>query len=628
MNPNSAETKRNFPRQQLFYVVWGSLLLSTLMPVKSVIHWYEELQRSQGIRITGPINASASQVISLIRQNLPSFCWQLLAIVSRALFKWLLVAGIFWLFLSRLSLPRRFYNCCEGTVNKIKTASRGNLLTIAFLATLLITCALSYRIHWFFPDYPDNVVQLYQAKLFKQGKLSIPPPPNGREFFWYPLIIKRADRWYPRYEPGHPFMLMLGLLIGMPWLVNPILGCLSIIMLYKLGLEIYGEDTARLGLVLLLFSPFFLTVSSGFLNNASAMLFSLAGIYYFVKTVKYPSLLYPLLSGLFLGAVANVRPFTGFLIALPLGVYLLYLFFKQPRRLALKISAACLGLAVTISVLLYYNYLTNGHPLLFGQTAMIMDGNFKTLGFGKALYGITHTPFRAAVRLLEKLNQLNFSLFGWPIPSLAFIFFFFLPRFEKNRWDYLFLAIILCLVTGYYFFFALKVRYLYALTPLLVLLTARGMMGLFQLLKGFGWGERGIKSAVYALIPVFFGYMVYTCILPQLTPSGKQKHRLYRLVKQKQIHNAIIFLPSGFSGWGIYGQGFVHNDPEFKGDVLYAHYRGKNNIKLMQQYPNRRYYFFDLRPDDSYRFLEIKPGDYSTSKQPPLPNNHSADKRQ
>lgn len=612
----SSNSKSNFfSWRRLFYIIWGGLLLTTLVPVKSIIHWYEVLQQTHGSQITGPISAGASEIIPFIKQNISSFCLQLTALSVRVLFKWLLAIGIFCLFLTKISLPQGFYKWCEGLNNKIKTVSRKKLLVVALLVTLLITCALSYRIHWFFPDYPDNVVQLYQANLFKQGKLSIIPPPDAYEFFWYPLIIHHSDRWWPQYTPGHAFLLMLGLFINLPWLVNPILGGLSIVILYKLGLEVYGEDTARLGLVLLLFSPFFLTVSSGFLNNASAMLFSLFGIYYFIKTVKYPSLLYPFLSGLFLGAIANIRPFTGFLIALPLGIYLLYLFLKQPRLFAPRIMTICLGLACTISILLYYNYLTNGHPLLFGQKVMIGESS-TTVGFGKAMYGITHTPFRAAVRLLAKLNQLNFSLFGWPIPSLTFVFLFFLPRFRKNRWDYLFLAIILCMVAGYYSFFALKLRYLYALIPLLVLLSARGIMGLFQLFRESGLGERRIKSAAYALAPIFICYMVYTSILPQLTPSGKSKHLVYRLVKQKDVHNAIVFLPPGFSGWGIYGQGFVHNDPEFKGDVIYAVHRGEDNIKLMRQHPERSYYFFNREPDGSHTFKEIKPSDSLLPDQP------------
>ncbi len=596
-------------RQLLFYVAWGGLLLATLIPVKSIIHWYGNFQLIQGSQVTRPISAGASEIIFLIKQHLPGFSLQLTALTSRALFKWLAVVMFFGLFLCKFTLPDWIYKCCEGLRHKIKTVSAKKLSVVIILLTLIITCFLSYRIHWFFPDYPDNVVQLYQAKLFRQGKLYIDTPQNGREFFWYPLIIHGATRWWPQYTPGHPFLLMLGLFMGLPWLVNPILACISLIILYKLALEIYGKDTARLGLVLMLLSPLFLTVSSGFLNNASTMLFSILSIYYFIKTVKYRSVTYPLLCGLFIGVIANIRPLTGVLIALPLGTYLIYLFFKQPRSFASKILLACFGMTCTISILLYYNYITNGHPLLFATKVMV--GEHLSLGFGKTMYGITHTHFRAMVRLLEKLNQLNFSLFGWPIPSFSFVFLFFLPHFKKNRWDYLFLSIILTMVTGYYFFFALKVRYLYALTPLLVLLTARGIMEAFQLLKKLNFDDRRIKSAAYALVPIFIGYMVCTSIIPQLTPSGKSKHLVYRLVKQKKIHNAIVFLPSGFGGWGIYGQGFVHNDPEFKGDVVYAVDRQKNNIKLMKQYPKRSYYFFNRYPDGSHQFKEITPAAYS-----------------
>ncbi len=595
------------------YIAWFGLLVSTFIPIKSMINWYEVMYRAQVGQIKGPINAGASEILSIIRNNLGAFFLHLTALGSRSLFKWTLICFIFVLFLSGiLKLPVWLYNFWDRLIYRLRNISPKRLLISILLLTIITTALLSYQAHWFYPDYPDNVVQLYQAKLFKEGKLSIDPPPFGIDFFWYPLIITNADRWYPRYEPGHAIMLMLGLFFGAAWLVNPILGALSLVIAYKLGREVYDGDTALLGLVLLFISPFFLTVSSGFLNNATSMFFSILGIFYFVKTIKYPKLSYPFLCGLFLGAIANVRPFTAFLVALPLGMYMLYLLFKEPKVIFPKMTAVCIGLSITISMLLYYNYLQNGHPLLFGQTAMI-GKKLTTLGFGKSLYGINNTPFRSGVRLLGKLNGLNFSLSGWPIPSLAFIFLFFWPGFydnKKKNWDYLFLAVILTMIAGYYFFFALKVRYLYDLAPLLLLLSARGIFYLYKKLEKAGFTEFKIKQAIYAIAPIFIVYMLYTSIIPQLHPNGKHKHLIYRLVTQKDIHNAIIFLPPGFSGWGIYGRGFVHNDPEFKGDVIYAHNRGKDNKRLMEYYPGRSYYFFDLKDNDEYTFSEIKPENY------------------
>ncbi len=67
-----------------------------------------------------------------------------------------------------------------------------------------------------------------------------------------------AERWYSQYPPGHPFFLMLGLLIGAPWIINPIFAALSAILLYKCALLYYGVREARLSTLLYCVSPFVL----------------------------------------------------------------------------------------------------------------------------------------------------------------------------------------------------------------------------------------------------------------------------------------------------------------------------------------------------------------------------------
>jgi hypothetical protein len=599
---SKAQHKRIF-----LYLVWIILFGITLIPVQSILDWYNH---ELGIRTWQPLHPHVIETLFFIAKNLKSLFMALFPCTVKISLQWLLAGALFWLFLRKLKLPNWLFKVLDNTANKIATCQRKYFLIISFAAIILITCLLSYLINQFIPHYyPDNVVQFYQAKLFKSGRLYIDPPQHGF-FFEYPMMIKTSTRWYPQYAPGYPFLLMLGLFAGMPWLVNPLLGAFSGIILYKLALEVYDEKTARLGIILLIISPFFLSISSQFYNHAASMLFCLLFIYYFVKSTKYPGYISPFLSGLFLGAAANTRPLTSLSIGLPLGIYGLYLIIKHPREFAKKLLPMVLGLAIAISVLLTYNYLTNGHPLLFGQTVRMRadyGNDAKLIGFGKASYGIIHTPFRAFVRMSNKLNKLNEKLFGWPIPSLLFVFLFFLPYRKRIKWDYLFLAVVFSLLGMYFCFFSVKVRYFYALVPLFILLTARGIHEIRQSLQQRGIPINQVNSACYVAALLGIIFMIHTRIIPQLTPGGKQRNILYNIVREKGIEHAVIFVGScgeDLTGWR---KGLAQSNPDFDGPIIYAHNHCEHNIKLMEQYPDRDYYLFTSFDDGSYIFKRIVP---------------------
>ena len=60
------------------------------------------------------------------------------------------------------------------------------------------------------------------------------PSPPFREFFDYAHMINDG-RWYCQYPPGHSLLLVPGVWLGVPWLVNPILGGLSVYGVFLLG---------------------------------------------------------------------------------------------------------------------------------------------------------------------------------------------------------------------------------------------------------------------------------------------------------------------------------------------------------------------------------------------------------
>ena len=85
--------------------------------------------------------------------------------------------------------------------------------------------------------------------------------------------------------------------------------------------------------------------------------------------------------------------------------------FYLPRFALLAVAAG----AVT-SLVLFYNSLTNGNPLLFGYVVKYGAGH--EIGFGHSAWGEGHTPLKGIVFSGHDLNMLNRFLFEWPIPAL------------------------------------------------------------------------------------------------------------------------------------------------------------------------------------------------------------------
>ncbi len=76
---------------------------------------------------------------------------------------------------------------------------------------VFVFCNLfSYFVFNHIPHVHDEIDYLFQAKLFRSGRL-FAPSPCAKEAFDFPHMINNG-RWYSQYTPGYPFLLTLGLI--------------------------------------------------------------------------------------------------------------------------------------------------------------------------------------------------------------------------------------------------------------------------------------------------------------------------------------------------------------------------------------------------------------------------------
>jgi hypothetical protein len=145
------------------------------------------------------------------------------------------------------------------------------------------------------PHVQDSVTYLFQAQTLARGALTAPAPPlagpDGSAHFAQEFLLVRDGRWFGKYPPGYPALLAVGVLVGAPWLVNPLLAAATIPLLYALTRTIYTKNTGRrvtgaLAALLLAASPFFLIMSGSLMSHAAELFWTLLFMVAWVRATR------------------------------------------------------------------------------------------------------------------------------------------------------------------------------------------------------------------------------------------------------------------------------------------------------------------------------------------------------
>lgn len=483
------------------------------------------------------------------------------------------------------------------------TALVGIVALAATIVTALVASSLLERI----PHVQDSVADLFQAKTFALGRLWVPEP-RLHSFFSEEFIPVRDGKWFSKYPPGWPLLLTIGVLLHIPWLVDPLLSGALVLLTYLIGREVYSATIGIVAALLLLSSPFFLFLGGSFMPHTATDVYLMSATYLFIGWYRRTGETWRggraeaiclLAAGFLLGMAFMTRQTDTIAFALPFAAFLLP---SVQRRHFRPVLWLLLGGIPPVAGLLGYNWLLAGSPL---TSPYSLWWPFDRLGFGPTVGTGGFTPAQGLWNTGFNLQMLLAHLFGWPfyltlmLASVPFI------TGKATRWDWAFLASAAAIVLVYVAYWNPGVmygpRYYFAAVPWLVLLTARGVEELYRwpLRLPLPWAHDriaalAIPAAVLALL-VSYNVTVY---LPAQIP-------LYRgynytsaasidAVQRAGLHHALIFVVSTPADeWWSYGAVFSSNSPLLDGDIVYARDAGTADRKLMRQYPGRSYYRLD-----------------------------------
>lgn len=371
---------------------------------------------------------------------------------------------------------------------------------VVIVASML--AVVSYERH---PHVPDEVSYLYHARYFAAGRLTMPAFPVP-EAFDVPIMTYEHDRWYSPNLPGWPAILAIGAAANIPWLINPLLAGLGILLAYALIRQWYDRVTARLVVVLFCLSPWYVFLAMSFMSHTAVLVCALGAALAILRHRRAGKLGWTFLAGCLVGVSSLIRNLDGLIIGAVLGLVLVV----ATRFRVAAVAAFGAGCLLVGGLILPYNAHLTGDattsPLMTFWERDYPTGS-NALGFGPdrgwEWGGLDpfpgHGPRDVVVNTALNVASLNFELFGWSTGSLLLVFLFLLWR-RPDRRDGIMIALILAVVASYsaYWFSGgpdFGARYWFLVIVPCAVLTVRGAQALAERL-----GPHGFPAVVTGML--------------------------------------------------------------------------------------------------------------------------------
>ncbi len=326
---------------------------------------------------------------------------------------------------------------------------------IAFVLVLFsffMSALVSERVFEHVPHLEDEVAYLFEAKLMAQGKTVIASPQPARPF-WQPFVVDLGGKRFGKYPLGWPGTLALGVIGGQPWLVNALLGALTVALVFRLGSEVFNADVGVMGAALTAFSPMALLLNGTLMGHTAALFTTMLFMYAYWRIEKgRHRLRWGCVAGLALGMTLINRPLAGVAVAAPFiawsGIRLLQAFLIDRKQKILLAAIAPINpdditkeqstrpllaqypvLTNTLSPLLALGVLTLLLAMVIPAYQYAATGNasknlyllvwsYDRIGFGEGYGAHGHTLEKGIRQTRWDLSLTASDLFGWQTGSM------------------------------------------------------------------------------------------------------------------------------------------------------------------------------------------------------------------
>ncbi len=471
----------------------------------------------------------------------------------------------------------------------------GIILIAVGLLALAAAMLMAYFVTERLPHLEDEIAYLYQARTYARGALWAPPPPNRAAFFT-PFMLIVNGRWISKYTVGWPLVLALGERWGAGWLVNPLLGALTVMLTFALGRELFGRQVGVLASLLALSSPFFLIQSSTYMSHAASAFWTtlLLWAWLRIETAReagHSGRGWAALAGVAVGMLVLTRPLTALAVCLPFAIVLMIRVVRQPKAIpALLASYWPLVLtALPIAALQpVYLYIVTGSPTTNLYT---MVWPYDRVGFGSEFGRHGHTLRQGLITAGRDLLLWTSELFGWRytswiplVPGLIFALKIVPARLK--HWPLLlggpFVALVIVHLAYWVGAEVYGPRYYYEGHAGLAILAALGLQAMAELIAKRGrWsseaivGGEGFRSVwpAYVLLGTLITLNATTYLPNRLAYwhglYGIQRAPLEQLEALRHSDRVLVMVRG--RRWIEYAEFFALNSPWLDSPIVAAH---------------------------------------------------------
>lgn len=477
--------------------------------------------------------------------------------------------------------------------------------TVRFLGLLLVilTVFSIWMVYGPFEGIPkggDEAAYYFQSKIYAAGHLAAPAPSveNPMDFFPFRHFIFRNDMWLTVYTPFHSLMMAPFTAAGVAPLLGPVEGLLSLIGVFLLIRLWAGERIARLSVILLLLSPFFLFMTTTFMAHNTNLMLITWSLYLISRRAKGASVAFGLAGGFSLGLAFATKPY-------PVLVWLFFIPFviivgcrNRWFKILAPVAAAA---AIPFTLFLLMNNYYTGNPLHSGYQ-LVRGGQLIGFGSDKAWfpeYGDNaHTPLRGLFNVARQMGVGSTILFGWPFLSLVPVLLA-IKRIRKDKRILLLFVPLALLMLLMFLHYCPAIdygpRHYFTLLPIIVLLSVIGLREAVRDARK----RKGLRGSNTVAVFVFCMFLITLFVyLPEGIELRSGPWQTIDSQPLKAVSGfvetpSIVFMQAGQHGYPNICSGMNFNSPFLDNEIIYcAHQTPGEDIQFMQAYPDRNPYLY------------------------------------
>jgi hypothetical protein len=471
----------------------------------------------------------------------------------------------------------------------------------AFLALVLalstgFTVWMAYGPLEGIPKGGDEAAYLVQSRIYARGAAWAPEPDveNPRDLFPFRHFIFNRGRWFVMYTPLHSLLMAPFTGAGVSPLMGPVQGALTLAGAFLLFSRLCRRATARLALLVMAVSPFFLFMASTHMAHNTELLLVTWALYFLARAAAEDNRRLYAAAGFLLGAAFCAKPYT----VAPWALCIVCLAAVKLRGKALPaLLMTGLGALPPLAFFLASNAVYTGDPL---SPAYNLARGGSLLGFGPESawfpeYGDrTHTPLRGLMNLAKQAGAGSTILLGWPFLSLVPAL---LPLFDsrlRRRWWPLYLPV-LATIPFMFVHYAAAVdygpRHYYTTLPAFALCSALGFSEARR-----RWGNPAVLASGALFLFSTLAVYIPDGVALRRGPWQSMDGIPLGLARSGAQAPAVVFMEASEHGYPNVMSGILATDPFLDGDLVFcAHQTPEDDLEAMERvFQGRNAYLFHM----------------------------------